>query len=136
MKTTVNADQIIKIISSQLSDVVAIYLFGSAASGEMNDESDIDLAVLPRKQLSPDLAFALKTDLAVALKRDVDLIDMLRADSVTLAQIILKGALLFQDGSKDCAIFETSSLGQYLQLNEERRGILEDIEKRGSIYGR
>ena len=118
-----------------MSDVIAIYLFGSAASGEMNDESDVDLAVLPRQPLEPDLAFALKTDLSIALKRDVDLVDMLIADSVTAAQVILTGTLLFQGDSKACGIFETSALGQYLQLNEERRGILEDIEKRGSIYG-
>ena len=136
MKRTISIDQIIKIISLQLSDVVAIYLFGSAATGEMNDESDVDLAVLPKKPLSPDLAFELKTNLAAALKRDVDLIDMLRADSVTLAQIILKGELIFQGDTSEREVFESSALGQYLQLNEERRGILEDIEKRGSVYGR
>ena len=132
----IDTNKIIQIISRHIPEVVAIYLFGSAATGDTNDDSDIDLAVLARQRLDPELAYALKTDLSIAFKRDIDLVDMLDADSVTAAQVILTGNLLFQSDSKACGIFETSALGQYLQLNQERQGILDDIEMRGSIYGR
>lgn len=135
MSIQIDKNLLVHIVKHRLPDVIAVYLFGSASSNSMKSMSDIDIAVLLNQQLDTEIAYELKTDLASTFKRDIDLVDMVRADSVTAAQVILTGELLFVGDAKACGIFETSALAKFLQLNEERRGILEDIEKRGSVYG-
>lgn len=49
-----------------------IYLFGSQATGNANDNSDVDLGV---KGLPPKLFFRMHSDLEEALKMPVDLVD-------------------------------------------------------------
>lgn len=135
MSIQIDKTRLVQIVKHRLPDVIAVYLFGSASTDKMTSSSDLDIAVLVNRHLDTDIAYELKTDLASNFKRDVDLVDMLLADSVTSAQVILTGELLFVGDAKACAVFETSALAKFLQLNEERRGILEDIEKRGSVYG-
>lgn len=83
--------------------------------------------------MDPETPFELKTDLAAFLKRDIDLVDLRRADTVTKAQVVATGDLLFSSDAR--AVFETVALSSYAILNEERREILEDIQRRGTIYG-
>lgn len=53
-------------IRSEMPDVVAIYLFGSAATGELRADSDIDLAVLPAEPLLATRRWSLAQALAVS----------------------------------------------------------------------
>ena len=130
-------DKMVSAVRTWIPSATALYVFGSAANGSMNPESDIDLAILVGSDgdLDAETAFQLKTDLAALFKRDVDLVDMLRADDVTRAQVITTGRLVMCADANRCAVFETAALAKYANLNEERREILEDIKKRGSIYG-
>jgi hypothetical protein len=43
--------------------------------------------------------------------------------------------LLFESDTVKREAFEAVALGAYARLNEERRGILEDIRQRGRVYG-
>jgi len=137
MLSTKAKEQLIAAVHSWIPDTLAVYVFGSAASGNMNAESDIDVAILrrPGTDLDVESVFQLKTDLAVLFKRDIDLVDMLTADDVTRAQVITSGELVMCTDTTYCAAFETSALAKYADLNEARREILEDIKRRGSIYG-
>ncbi len=58
--------------------VSELYLFGSAASGDFGDKSDLDFAVIFKKNLSPlehgDAFFALKDELENLFSREIDLI--------------------------------------------------------------
>ncbi len=58
--------------------VAELYLFGSAASGDFGDQSDLDFAVTFKKHLSPlehgDAFFALKDDMENLFSREIDLI--------------------------------------------------------------
>jgi len=62
----------------QANQVVELYLFGSAASGKFTDGSDLDLAVLFSKSLSPlehgDAFFSLKEGLEELFGCEVDLL--------------------------------------------------------------
>ncbi len=131
-----SVESIIRLISSHFkSSVRAIYLFGSQISGQTHGSSDLDLAVLLVEKPDADDAYALKTDLSAHFSCDIDLIDLMRADSVTKAQIISTGRLLYVKSASDVAAFETQSYSEYALLNEERADIIKDFLKRGTKNG-
>lgn len=125
----------VDIIRRRVPDCVAIYLFGSCATGVALHDSDIDLALLGPAPLGEEERWSLAQDLAVALGRDVDLVDLRRASTVMQVQVIDSGQLLFESDATQRMEFEAVALGAYARLNEERRGILQDIRERGSVYG-
>lgn len=70
----------------------AVWLFGSCARGEVKQHSDIDIAILPRDELSPNF-FALLADEIEesAIPYDVDLVDLRRADPALVEEVRLEG---------------------------------------------
>jgi hypothetical protein len=54
---------------------------------------------------------------------------------VTQAQVVAFGQVLYAEDPAALDSYEVRVFSQYGLLNEERRAILEDIEKRGSIRG-
>jgi predicted nucleotidyltransferase len=62
----------------QLHAVSRLFLFGSAARGDFNGQSDLDFAVLFSEKLSPleqgDSFFSLKDDLEGLFGREIDLV--------------------------------------------------------------
>ena len=118
-----------------MPDVVAIYLFGSAATGELRADSDIDLAVLPAAPMPAAQLWSLAQELAVSAGRDVDLINLQSASTVMRAQVISTGKRLYCANELLCGEFEDRVYADYARLNEERRYILDDIRERGRIYG-
>ena len=129
-------DRIAGVLNQHLGATLrAAYVFGSQASGESGPESDLDLAILVDAKPDPDLILAIKGDLSTALHLDVDLVDLVRANTVTRAQVIANGELLCAKDPVSIAHFETSCLAAYALLNEERREILDEILRTGNIYG-
>ncbi len=122
-------------IRSKIPDVVAIYLFGSAAAGELRADSDIDLAVLPSTLLPAAPLWSLAQTLAVSAGRDVDLINLQSASTVMRAQVVSTGKRLFCANESLCSEFEGRVYADYARLNEERRQLLDDVRERGHIYG-
>lgn len=123
-------------IRRALPDVEAIYLYGSMAHGAGRDDSDVDIACLRLQPLTASEVLALRTDLAVLLGRDVDLLDLRRASTEMAFQVVTDGRCLFGEEEEAVANFDTSIMSQYANLQIERREIVEDAVKRGSIYGR
>lgn len=74
--------------------------------------------------------------LARRLIHDVDLVDLHGATTVLSYQIIMKGIRLYARDATAAVWFELRLLQLYFQLNEDRRPILEQIAKTGTIYGR
>ena len=122
-------------VTAEFPHALAIYLFGSAATGEMTDASDIDLAVLQDAPLTPEAVLSLKARLSMAFRRDVDVVDLRRCDSVTAAQIIATGVVLAQTDARRVAEFETYAYSRYALLNEERRDIIAEIAATGRVHG-
>ena len=135
MSTVTQELSLIDGVRSEIPSVVAIYLFGSAAAGELRTDSDIDLAVLPTAPAPTAQLWSLAQGLAVSAGRDVDLIDLLSASTVMRAQVISKGKRLYCANELLCSNFEDRVYADYARLNEERRHILDDIRERGRIYG-
>jgi predicted nucleotidyltransferase len=134
VSTVAQEQALIEGVRSEMPSVVAIYLFGSAAAGELRTDSDIDLAVLPAAPAPTAQLWSLAQGLEVSAGRDVDLIDLLSASTVMCAQVISKGKRLYCANELLCSNFEDRVYADYARLNEERRHILDDIRERGRIY--
>jgi predicted nucleotidyltransferase len=131
----IDHDSLVKAIRKALPQCRAVYLFGSQAQATSRPDSDVDLAFILDTKPDADAMFSLRSELALLLRKDVDLVDLLRADSVTQAQVVAFGQVLYAEDPAALDSYEVRVFSQYGLLNEERRAILEDIEKRGSIRG-
>jgi predicted nucleotidyltransferase len=126
---------IVKSLLKQYPDLVAIYLFGSMVQENLRPDGDIDLAILPRKPLDSFTKWKLAQELSILLHHEADLIDLLKASTVMRVQVISKGICLYEGNKIKKEIFENYVYSAYARLNEERREIIENIKKRGKVYG-
>ena len=127
---------LIQKIQSAVPGLFILYQFGSQAQGQAGPESDIDLAILAADPVPVSTLLALQEDLAGSLKKDVDLVDLRAASTVLRMQVVSNGQCLYSAVDAGREEFEDFVYSAYARLNEERRGILEDIRARGSVYGR
>jgi len=72
-----------------------VMLFGSFASKEEREDSDMDIAVLGKKSLDLKKILSVSRDLGSILKKNVDLSAMNRANSLLLYQVERNAILLF-----------------------------------------
>jgi predicted nucleotidyltransferase len=112
-----------------------VYLFGSSAQGTEHATSDVDLAVWAEAPLSAPLRFGLAEACSRRLHREVDLVDLASASTVLAAQVVGGGELVFARDPVAVAEFEVTVLAKYCHLNEERRELIADIQRRGAIHG-
>lgn len=132
------SDQDVQNIISHLKNKISpdlVILFGSSAKGIMREDSDIDIAFLSRNEYDDYQLFIISQELASILGKEVDLIDLNKASTVFQAQIIGKGKVIYCKDKCKKMYFEMYVLKKYARLNEERKCILEDIKKRGAVYG-
>jgi len=125
----------VELIREAVPDTEAVYLFGSQARADNNPASDVDLAFVARSPLEPVARFDLQERIAALLHTSVDLIDLRAASTVMRVQVLEHGVLLYERDPSERAFFEASALSAYARLNEERRGILDDIQRRGHVHG-
>jgi predicted nucleotidyltransferase len=110
--------------------LIAIYVYGSFARGEMRADSDIDVAFLHEREFDPVEVFTIAQELASSVHRDVDLIDLHRAPTALRAQVIGEGRRIHTGDELLAGTFEMYTLSDYARLNEERREILESMAAR------
>ena len=113
---------IIDFLKEKLSPEL-IYIFGSYAKNSERDNSDIDIAILPEKEIDEYKLFLLAQKLAEKLKKEVDLVDIKKASTVFKAQII-QGKLIFNKDNYKKMNFELKTFREYAKLNEEKKEIL------------
>lgn len=121
-------------LSKKISSLQAIYLFGSVASSQNNPKSDLDLAFLSDEPVTPLQRWETAQALASEIDCDIDLIDLETANEVMRFEVISTGKRLFVDDLRKVEAFEDKVYMLYIDLNENRMGILNDIAKRGSVY--
>jgi predicted nucleotidyltransferase len=122
-------------IREAVPGAIAVYLFGSRARGDAGRDSDIDLALLGPAPLDAMARFELQERIAAMLHASVDLVDLRAASTVMRVQVIEHGELLDEGDAAERARFEMTALAGYARLNEERKGILEDVERTGRVHG-
>lgn len=114
---------------------MAVYAFGSQIEGTADKNSDLDLAVLVAGYADPIDLWDISSDLAELVNCEVDLLDFRAASTVMQYQILTKGERLFAVDNS-IGSYESSLLSEMTALNEARAGVLADIQKDGSVYGR
>jgi uncharacterized protein len=126
------------LVQQRLPRALSVYAFGSrvADNGQhANDNSDLDLAVLVEGYADPLILFELSGQLADKLGCSVDLLDLRAASTVMQHQILTSGQRLWAKDVR-AGLFEAAMLTEKLHLNDMRKGLVEDIQARGFVYGR
>ena len=104
-------------------DIIAVYLFGSYASGKERSYSDIDLAILfdsrDRVMINRRLDKYL-IDLSRILRKDIHLTAMNFASEELLKQIFKKGHCLIVNDSKKLACFTMTAYSKIVNFHYYR----------------
>lgn len=125
----IDINLITKWLKSEFSDLQAAYLFGSFASGQQRPSSDVDIAILiPRKIPAYDL-WNKAQELAILLNRDVDLVNLISANTVFQNEIIQHGKLIFVGDDVKRFNFECYVIRSYLDFMPARNTIIEHMKK-------
>jgi len=106
--------------------VQAAFLLGSAATGRLRSESDVDVAILPscRAGLALETRLSLTAELARAFGRPVDL-GVLSTENVVYAkEAVTTGRILFERDRAVTSWFAMLALSMYASLQEARREVL------------
>ncbi len=74
-------------------------LYGSAATGTMRADSDVDIALLFTRPMNAEQKMDLISRLAGELQRDVDVVDLFSLSGTLLKQILRKGRVLMETRS-------------------------------------
>ena len=126
---------LLSLLRAALPEVRAIYRFGSRATGEARNDSDLDIAVLLPGRADPVRLWEIAEALAVRLGVDVDLVDLIAASTVLQYQIVTTGQRLFAiDAEVD--FYEAFIVSEMLALREARAPLVADIVAEGRIHGR
>jgi len=128
-------DFLVGFLLENFPDIKAIYLFGSSMTSDRRSKGDLDLAVLSKDPIPSWERWKAAQELAAQLKIDIDLVDLKRASTVMQLQVISSGQCLYEQRAEERARYENNVFSAYARLNEERKGILEDVFARGSVYG-
>lgn len=126
---------VVALLHDALPGLRAVYRYGSSGSEYERADSDIDLAVLADRPLAFDELSRLTVGLMRLTGREVDLNDLRRLPVTLRVQIVAGGCRLFAADLGAADEYAARTLSDYARLNEERRDILDDVRRRGSIYG-
>lgn len=135
--TDIQAPQqgLVRMLQSRVPHLLAVYAFGSRIQGTAGPQSDLDLAVLVAGYVDPVALWELSGELADVAGCPVDLLDLRAAATVMQYQIITTGQRWWASDSQ-AALYEAAVLSEKTALDTARAGLLDDIQKRGRIYGR
>lgn len=96
--------------------IQAVYLFGSMASGKTHQESDLDLAIVPRGPGLRSQRLDILSDLAKSGFCDVDLIFLDTTDIVLKYEAIRSNKLIYQTEDFDKGALYSKIIRQYLDF--------------------
>lgn len=130
-----NRSAILQALQTGVPDLLAVYAFGSRIQGTARPDSDLDLAVLVAGYAEPLELWNLSGELADLAGCPVDLLDLRAASTVMQYQIVTTGQRWWAKDAQ-AAIYEAAVLSEKTALDSARAGLLNDIGKEGSVYGR
>lgn len=130
-----NTQAILDALQQSIPSLSAVYLFGSQANEQAGPDSDLDLAILADE--APDAVdlWTLAGKLADIAGCHVDLLDLRAASTVMQYQIVITGQRLWER-DVGAALYESFILSAKTSLDEARAGVLDDIRRTGTVYGR
>ena len=124
---------IIKQLTKDIPKLKAIYIFGSQADNTALPNSDIDIAFLSDILLDEVTIWEISNELAFILKKDIDLIDIKKTNTIFRVQILSKANRIYCTDNISVEAFESLAYSFYVRFKEERRVIEEQIMKDGKV---
>lgn len=123
MKT--NPDiKLLERVFKNYSEIEAVYLFGSAGTGKLHSESDIDLAIYPDTPGLREKKLSILTELAQLGFCDVDLVFMDKNDIVLQYEAVRQNIIVYRASGFDRGATYSKIVRQYLDfypyLTEQR----------------
>lgn len=106
-----------------------IYIFGSYATGEVNKESDIDIAFLSDRKIEKYDIFIKAQEISGKVDKEVDLIDLKDSTTVFQNQVVRNGVVILDREPIEREKFEIVVLKKYMELNELRKELLDDYSE-------
>ena len=128
-------NSIVKILSNEIS-CEAIVLFGSYARQTQNSESDIDIAIKVKEKIDNKKLYELQTILEDKLNKDVDLINLDEIGDTFRYEILISGKTLYCEDEFKFEMYKLDMYREFLELNESRQIIINNIKKGEDIYGK
>ena len=114
-------------VLAERPDVAAAYLLGSAITGKLRDDSDIDIALLPTE--GQDIPLQTRLELAarieVRLNRTVDIGVITAKNLIYASEAILNGYRIVTLQKNYTAAVETRLLGCYFTFRQDRKEVEE-----------
>lgn len=108
--------QLLAEIFRMYPDVQAVYLFGSLAAGNVHGESDLDLAVVPRRSSIRAKKLDILADLARCGFCNVDLVFLDTDDIVLKYEAVRQNRLVYQAEDFDRGAMYSRVVRQYLDF--------------------
>ena len=128
-------EKIVKILLYNL-ECEAIVLFGSYSRGTQNAESDIDIAIKVKEKLDKKELYRLSNLLADEFNKEVDLINLDEIGDTFRYEILINGKTLYCKDELQFELYKLDMYREFLELNESRQDIINNIKKGGNIYGK
>ncbi|MEA3373965.1 MAG: nucleotidyltransferase domain-containing protein [Campylobacterota bacterium] len=109
----------------ELDSVLFAYLFGSQATKQTHNNSDVDVAVfIASDKLDLDEQLTIHHALSKALHQEIDLVILNNLKSLTLLENILKDGVLLKDTTNDLReLFELKSHHDILDYKAFKRSV-------------
>lgn len=96
--------------------IQAVYLFGSAASGKIHSESDIDLGILPQNHSLRNQKLDILADLTQQGFNNVDIVFLDTKDIVIRFEVIRQNHLIYSVKGFEAGDFFSLTLRQYFDF--------------------
>jgi predicted nucleotidyltransferase len=110
----------------QDSRIIAAYILGSAASGKMREDSDVDLAVVvsDNASLSGMDRIELASEISIATGRVMDIGEIGPDNLVYAKEAVLGGQRIFLREGTGAEMKIARILGMYITFNEARQEVV------------
>ena len=114
----------------------AILLFGSYARGTQNAESDIDIAIKTKNKINKKRLYEISNLLEDKLKKEVDLINLDDIGDTFRYEILINGKIVYCEDEFKFELYKLDMYREFLDLNESRKMIIDNIKNGGNVYGK
>lgn len=110
-------------LAKVLEGVEFAILYGSAASGNLRPDSDIDIAVRHQRPLDVDAVIRLVGEISAVFGRDADLLDLHRAGPIIKMQVLRHGRPVIINDTGAFEQFRMYTPSEYFDFKISRRPI-------------
>ena len=133
-----NIEPVIEEYFYNQNEVLAVYLFGSYASKQCRDASDIDLAILCDFTIQPEHFFNLEMkyfkDLSRLLPKNLDIVILNRARELLTYEVFRNGELIFERDRDTRIAYQARRICDYLDfaplMQQMRQGMMKRLRER------